>query len=73
MATLLIIARGNTSEEERGEVEDGWVVADAGDEEDGGDDDGDLDKLVLWVEIQKQVAILREGMEKRKREEGEGQ
>jgi hypothetical protein len=27
------------------------------------EDDGDLDDLVLWVEIKKQVAILREGME----------
>ena len=33
---------------------------------DDGDDDGgdeDLDKYVLWVEIKKQVAILREGIE----------
>lgn len=28
-----------------------------------GDDPGDLDKYVLWVEIKKQIAILREGME----------
>ncbi len=27
----------------------------------------DLDKLILWVEIQKQVKILREGMEDEKR------
>jgi hypothetical protein len=26
--------------------------------------DGDLDKLILWVEIKKQVEILREGMGK---------
>ncbi|KAJ2968147.1 hypothetical protein NUW58_g10284 [Xylaria curta] len=28
----------------------------------GGDDDDDLDELVLWVEIKKQIEILREGM-----------
>jgi hypothetical protein len=44
------------------EIEDGWVgVAD-----DEGVDDGDLDDLVLWVEIKKQIAILREGMEEKR-------
>lgn len=28
-----------------------------------GDDDKDLNDLVLWVEIKKQIAILREGIE----------
>ncbi|KAK3324812.1 P-loop containing nucleoside triphosphate hydrolase protein [Cercophora scortea] len=36
---------------------DGWVGVDGRDSEDGDDE------LILWVEIQKQVAILREGME----------
>jgi hypothetical protein len=29
------------------------------------DEDDDLDELILWREIKKQVAILREGMEKK--------
>lgn len=37
------------------ELEDDWV---------GVRGDRDLDELVLWVEIQKQIRILREGMDK---------
>jgi hypothetical protein len=33
------------------------------DDDDDDDDDPELDELPLWVEIKKQVAILREGME----------
>jgi len=50
VAALLVLARGSP------ETEDDWVLAEAVRD--------DLDKLVLWVEIQKQVAILRESMGK---------
>ncbi len=40
------------------EIEDGWVGV-------ASEDNGDLDDLALWVEIKKQVAILREGMQER--------
>jgi len=57
--------------------EKGWVDIDAvdrfgsgseeddeeDDHDDGDDDDDDLDEYVLWVEMKKQVKILREGME----------
>ncbi|KAI0014802.1 P-loop containing nucleoside triphosphate hydrolase protein [Xylariomycetidae sp. FL0641] len=48
--------------------EDGWVEVCAAEKEGGGgggggDDDDGLDDLVLWVELKKQVEILREGME----------
>ncbi|KAI0405462.1 P-loop containing nucleoside triphosphate hydrolase protein [Xylaria palmicola] len=71
VAALLAIARrstkGGSGGERRGseeaaltrEVGDGWLdVCD-----DSGDDGGDLDELVLWVEIKKQIETLREGME----------
>lgn len=61
MATLIVLARGSSDSAEweavGDEIEDGWVGVDGSDD--------DLDDLVLWVEIKKQVAILREGMEKR--------
>lgn len=44
--------------------EEAWELV--SDTEEGGsddDDDDDLDKLKLWVEIQKQVEILRQGIE----------
>ena len=45
------------------ELGDGWVgVLGGGDE---------LDKLKLWVEIKKQIAILREGMDGKAGEKGE--
>jgi hypothetical protein len=64
VAALIAIARGSDeamrwASAEDDEIEDGWVgVA-------GSEDDGDLDGLVLWTEIKKQVAILREGMEEK--------
>ncbi|KAK3398895.1 P-loop containing nucleoside triphosphate hydrolase protein [Sordaria brevicollis] len=44
--------------------EDGGGGDDGGDDDDDDDGDEDLEKYVLWVEIKKQVAILREGIEK---------
>ncbi|KAI1419814.1 ATPase [Xylaria sp. FL1777] len=63
VAALLAIARrskdGETRSEESltREMGDGWLDVC------GGGDDGDLDELVLWIEIKKQIEILREGME----------
>lgn len=67
MAALLAIARRsrptNKGKATRGDNDSGdqdaWVVLD-GDDGDGRDD---LEDLVLWVEVKRQVAILREGME----------
>lgn len=42
-----------------GDIDDEWVGV-------GCDDDDDLDCLVLWVEIKKQIEILREGIDKDK-------
>ena len=58
IAALLAIARDGGDGGGGDEAEEGWVVANVDD----GDDDNGLDGLVLWIEIQKQVAILREGM-----------
>lgn len=74
VAALLAIARKSDSNghgvASPGGSEDEWVGVDTDDEYDGvidddgdDDDDDDLDKYVLWVEMKKQVAILREGME----------
>ncbi|KAI1631101.1 ATPase [Biscogniauxia mediterranea] len=67
VAALLAIARksGSSISGSNGDTEDddnGWVnVCAVGGG--GSDDDEDLKGLVLWVEIKKQVQILREGME----------
>jgi hypothetical protein len=79
VAALLAIARKSDSKgkgvvtgENGSDEEDdhSWVGVDADDVDSGddgddgdGDDEDDLDKYVLWVEIKKQVAILREGMD----------
>lgn len=60
MAALIVIARDAGGwQSGSDEIEDGWVGVAAS------EDDGDLDDLALWVEIKKQVAILREGMEEK--------
>ncbi|KAK3905983.1 P-loop containing nucleoside triphosphate hydrolase protein [Staphylotrichum tortipilum] len=64
VAALIAIARGSDEAWARwvaaeDEAADDWVrVA-------GPEDDENLDGLVLWTEIKKQVAILREGMEEK--------
>lgn len=71
VASLLAIARDSKEKEEvlaRSGIEDDWerLTLEDSDGSDDGDDDGDdedLEKYVLWVEIKKQVAILREGIE----------
>ncbi len=69
VAALLAIARRSAAGGERRSEEsltrdmgDGWLDVCGG-----GGGDGDLDELVLWVEIKKQVETLREGMESEKR------
>jgi len=61
VAALLALARDRTEpdddEQLMEDISDGWVgVLGGGD---------DLDKNPLWQEIQKQVKILREGMEEK--------
>lgn len=58
VAALLVIARDSKMPAgwRTEEIGDGWVGV-----ESENDDDG-LDDLILWVEIKKQVEILREGM-----------
>lgn len=61
MAALLAIARkGSKGKHANDSADDAWVLLGEKEEEAGG---GGLDKLTLWVEIQKQVEILREGIE----------
>lgn len=57
VASLLALA-GNSRDGSEDDEDGDWVIARS--------EDDDLDKLVLWVEMQKQVAILREGMEREK-------
>lgn len=65
MAALLAIAR-DSKPGIAGEIDGDWVEAVVpGESKDGDGDDSDLDDLVLWVEIKRQVAILREGMEEK--------
>ncbi|KAL7621966.1 hypothetical protein AAE478_007467 [Parahypoxylon ruwenzoriense] len=69
VAALLAIARKGKEMDPSGEepfteeMGDGWVGVLGGDND---NDDDDLNGLVLWVEIKKQIAILRESI---KREE----
>lgn len=65
VAALLAMARdGSEGASGSDHHEDAWVVLDDSEEEaPADDDDDDLNKLKLWVEIKKQVEILRQGME----------
>lgn len=63
VAALLAIARRSDNGEngmEKGIVEGDWLAIDGKD-----DDDDELEKNLLWVELKKQIAILREGMEEK--------
>lgn len=56
MATLLALARkGGENKRASTSSDASWVLMD--------DENGGLNKFELWVEIKKQVAILREGMD----------
>lgn len=65
MAALLVIARDSETLDLGSALEvgseDDWVSVDVPDSN-GGGDDTDLEKLILWVEIKKQIEILRQGM-----------
>lgn len=66
VASLLAIARESKrfkpgEESLTEELSDDWVGVLGG-----GDGNHDLEKLILWVEMKKQVAILREGMDNKK-------
>jgi ATP-dependent 26S proteasome regulatory subunit len=60
VAALLAIARRSDPEVAPGDrvVEDDWVAL-------SDDEDDDLDKVALWVELKKQIGILREGMDEK--------
>jgi transitional endoplasmic reticulum ATPase len=60
VAALLAIARRSDPEAAPGDrsVDGDWVAV-------SDDDDDDLDKVALWVELKKQIGILREGMDKK--------
>jgi hypothetical protein len=58
VAALLAIARDEKPEAERIDEADEWVDVGVVDEK----EDPELEKLVLWRAIKKQVAILREGL-----------
>ncbi|RYP53498.1 hypothetical protein DL768_001535 [Monosporascus sp. mg162] len=66
VAALLAIARrseSTTSDEDEGlisDMGDGWLSVHPL------DDDSDLKKYILWVEIKKQIEILRDGMDDKK-------
>ncbi|KAK4158980.1 putative ATPase YjoB [Cladorrhinum sp. PSN259] len=73
VAALLIIARDSEAPKNKFEgplrgdddFENGWVEVDADDDDDDGDD---IEHLPLWVELKKQIEILREGMEEKKKQ-----
>lgn len=61
MAALLALARDGSKHERKSDLsEDDWVEIKDSRE---CDDCCDLEKLKLWVEIKKQVEILRRGMD----------
>jgi hypothetical protein len=61
VAALLALARDESKERRASnDSESAWVLIDDPREAGGTDD---LDKLKLWVEIKKQVEILRRGMD----------
>lgn len=71
VAALLAIARNEKPEDAKSEngvstveLTDDWV----GIVDKAIGDDLDLEKFILWVEIRKQIAILREGLESSREE-----
>lgn len=63
MATLLTIAGRSKAKLTKSSCEGAWILVDDDRSSEVTPDEDDLDKLELWVEIKKQVKILREGME----------
>lgn len=60
VAALLAIARTKGERRASSGSEAAWVLVEDDEEQRFGDE---LDKLVLWVEMKKQVNILREGLD----------
>ncbi|KAK4184240.1 putative transitional endoplasmic reticulum ATPase [Podospora australis] len=84
VAALLVIARDSETAEAcntyssvdptKEDEDDDWEAVQyltLGRRPGGDDDDTDIEKLVLWVEIKKQIQILREGIEEEKHKEVE--
>lgn len=63
VATLLAIARRSKTKTAVGDSAEAWVLVSDEFGHDVALDKGDLDKLELWIEIKKQIKILREGIE----------
>lgn len=63
VAALLAIAGRSKTKPAKPSCETAWVLVDDGQSSEVTPDEDDLDKLDLWVEMKKQVKILREGME----------
>lgn len=73
VAALLAIARSAGDDDEKNEQDDAMVMTVDLAEDDWVrvldkpvEDEPDLDELPLWIELKKQIAILREGMEEQK-------
>ncbi|KAK7419309.1 hypothetical protein QQX98_003461 [Neonectria punicea] len=62
VATLLAIARRSKAKRTRGSSAESWVLVSDNEDSTGTFDEDDLDKLAFWVEIKKQVKLLREGI-----------
>lgn len=63
MAALLAIARRSKTKPAIGVPAEAWVLVSDGFGDALTSDEVDLDRLELWVEIKKQIKILREGIE----------
>lgn len=63
MAALLAIAGRAKTNPPKSSGEEAWVLVDDNQSPGLAPDNSDLNKLELWIEIQKQIKILREGME----------
>lgn len=63
MAALLAIAGRAKASPPKSSGEEAWVLVDDNQSSGLTPDNSDLNKLELWNEIQKQIKILREGME----------
>ncbi|RFN43338.1 putative atpase yjob [Fusarium flagelliforme] len=63
VAALLAIAGRSKTKPAKAGCEAAWVLVEDSQSSEATHDEDDLDRLELWIEIRKQVKILREGME----------
>lgn len=63
VAALLAIAGRSKTKPAKAGCEAAWVLVEDSQSSEETHDEDDLDRLELWIEIRKQVKILREGME----------